>query len=314
MGDYVNYTTALLWVAQNLPWVHGQIYVSSFFMDFLEVIFRDYPKWSVHDGSAIRIEPHDCFIGPEIQMEGQNITRQLANATGAHLMDLGFQYYTNQQAAPPGVMLPRLPATRPQKVHWEVRPHLGKYVVFTPGSVVPARATTAKHLNPLIEFCVSQGLTPVFLGKNNFAQGMKVNFDEGIRFDLGIDLRDKTTILQAASVMEHAVCVLGLDNGLLHLAAATDANVIFGYNITTIAQRVPRRNWGETLNLALTPQELACTACQANGKLMINHTYHKCYYGDTKCIDLLFSGGRFEKAVTYFKEKQDAIQIGSAAS
>lgn len=297
MGDYINYTPSLIWAAKNCPWIHGQIYVSPFFMDFMSLVLKPYPKWTVHSGEQILIENGDCFIGPEVVMEGQNVTRQLANATGSHLMDLGFQYFVNKSEAPAGTLLPKLPPTRADKVHWLVRPHLGRYVVFTPGSVVPARATTGKHLNPLIDYCLALGLTPVFLGKNNFAAGMNVRFAEDIEFSKGIDLRDKTTMLQAASIMEHAVAVLGLDNGLLHLAACTDANLIFGYNITTVEQRIPRRDWGQTINLILTEEELSCVSCQAHGKLMMNHSYHNCLYGDTKCIDLLFSGGRFEWAL-----------------
>lgn len=308
MGDYVNYSAALLWAAQNLPWIHGQVYVSSFFCEFLEVILRDYPQWSVHDGASIRIESDDCFIGPEIIMGDQNITRQLANATGAHLMDLGFQYYVNMQAAPPEVMLPRLPATLPyiDGAGAGLRP--GKYVVFTPGAVVPSRATTGKHLNPLIDFCREHGLTPVFLGKDGFAQGMKVGFADDINYSKGIDLRGKTTTLQAAAIMEHSFCVLGLDNGLLHLAATTNASLLFGYNITTVEQRIPRRDWGRTFNLALSPQELACVGCQTHGKLILNHTYHQCLYGDTLCIDKLFASGRYEGAILeLLKEKKDAV-------
>lgn len=297
MGDYICYMPSLLWVAKHCPWIHGTLYVSTFFIEFAEKILSPYPNWAVADGAKINIDHMTAFVGPELVVQGQNISRQLLNATGANLVDLGFAYYTNQQCAPPGTLYPKLPDTRPEKVYFEVRPFLGKYVVFTPGAVTESRRTTGKHVNPLIEFVISKGLTPVFLGKAGFADTVRTNFAEDIRYDLGIDLREKTTLLQAAAIMEHAVCVLGLDNGLLHLASCTNANVIFGYNITKVQDREPKRLWGRLLNVSVPSAELPCIACQSNGKLMVNHSYHKCYYGDTKCVDMLFSGGRFERAI-----------------
>lgn len=301
MGDYINYTSAILWLAQHVPWIHGTVYCDPFLTEFLDTVLAPYPHWKSGDGRKVTFEADLGIAGPELMIAGHNVSHQLCNATGAHLMDLGFQYYANRSVAPEGWHLPRLPETRPEKVHFRVRPHLGKYVVFTPGAIRPVGMTYGKHLNPLIEYVCSLGLMPVFLGKNEFVGAANSDLDpkfaDDITYDRGIDLRNQTTVMQAAHIMEHAVCVLGLDNGLLHLAATTNATVIFGYNITSVADRKPRRDWGRDFAVSLTKTELPCIACQTNGKLMLNHTFHKCWYGDSKCVDMLFASGQFEQAI-----------------
>ena len=296
IGDYINYTAALIWVAKNCPWVHGTIYANPYFLEFLNYHIRQFENWRVMDGASVTLPHNMAFSGPELMVNGQNITHQLCNATGSHLMDLGFQYYANIQAAPPGTTLPFMDIPL-KKVRWELREKAGKYVVFTPGAVTAVRMTHGRHLNPLIEYVCSKGLLPVFLGKSEIVKDLNPKFADDIDYHKGLDLRDQTTLLQAAAIMQHAACVLGLDNGLLHLAACTPAKVIFGYNITEVKDREPRRTWGKLINVALTKEELACVGCQTHWKLIINHTFHKCMYGDNKCIDMLFSGGRFERAI-----------------
>ena len=290
MGDYINYAAALKWIAERAPWVHGTVFISPFLIEFLEYIFKPYPHWKIRSGDHIKLESDICFMGPEIQMPTHLANHQLLNATGAHLMDLGFAYYANMNTAPADWTLPF--AEFPEnKVHAELRGQTGKYVVITPGAVTVARYVTGEHLNPIIRHVKSLGLLPVFLGKDEVSKFVKPMFADDIAFDEGLDLRNKTTVCQAAAIMERAACVLGLDNGLLHLAACTKANVIFGYNITSVKHREPRRRWGRLINISLTDEELACSGCQSKMKLLVNHTFHRCLYSDSKCIDLLFADG-----------------------
>lgn len=309
LGDFICYTSAVLWIAEHIPWIHGRLYCGKYLMPMQELLFGRFPKWEIRDGAKVPLDLSEAFTGPELVLNGQNVSHQLCNATGSNLVDLGFQYYANMQAAPPEVTYPHLPKFRPRDVHFLVRPYIGRYVVLTPGAVTPARTTTGKHLNGLARWLVSQGLVPVWLGKDNFADEVNSKFADDIDWSVGIDLRNQTDILQAAAIMEHALCVLGLDNGLLHLASCTEATVLFAYNIATVEHRRPRRTWGRLFDITVSPEELPCIGCQTHGKLMINHTYHKCYYGDTRCIDLLFEddGWRFRTVIKQILEENRAV-------
>lgn len=310
VGDYLYYAAALLWVARNQPWVQGKIHCCNYFVPFLRYFFTPY-GWLVEgadDGNSLNAEIR--FIGPNMRVEGQNILPQLLTPIHTHLMDLAFAYFCDRNVAPPDSYLPHL-TFPPEKTHRKLRNLIGKYVVFTPGVMTPSRETSGRHWNPIIEHAVATGLMPVFLGRKIIAKGLQATFPDDIRYDLGLDLRNETTLLEAAAIMQHSRCVVGLDNGLLHLASCTPASVIFGYNIAGPEHRRPRRNWGRLLDITLTKKELSCAHCQSTMNLGGTHSYHNCLYwakdaaGEflpdqpVDCIELLFanSGQRWKDAI-----------------
>lgn len=310
VGDYIYYAAALLWLARNQPWTLGKIHCCNFMVPFLRYFFTPY-GWLVEgadDGNSLNAEM--LLRAPNMEIDGVNRFPQLLTPIHTHLLDLAFAYFCDRPTAPPDAYLPYL-TFPPEKAHPAVHKLRGKYVVFTPGVMTPSRETSGRHWNPVIAHVVAKGLTPVFLGRRLIAKGLQATFPEDIRYDLGLDLRDQTMLLEAAATMQHARCVVGLDNGLLHLAACTSASIIFGYNIAGPEHRRPRRNWGRLLDIILTKQELACAHCQSNMNLSGTHSYHNCYYwkrgedGEflpdqpVECIDLLFadSGQRWRDAI-----------------
>lgn len=290
LGDYINYSAALIWVHQNCPWIVGRLVVVRSFLPLFEHIFKVYGMdWELIPGEEAGelIRDRTPLIGPEINMNGTNVNPQLLNPIGAHLIDLGFAYYTNQCPAPKGITLPYLDF-KDAKLPHKVRHMHGKYVVITTGAMTPSRFISGAHINPLLDYIIASGFTPVFLGKKQSGGQLKAVFADDIEYQKGLDLRDQTDLLTAAAIMAQSIAVVGIDNGLLHLAACTDANVLFGYSIAGRDQREPRRSWGRTFNLALTSDDLSCANCQSHMKIMLSHTFHKCFYNDNKCIDILF--------------------------
>lgn len=307
MGDYLNYSAATTWIAKNCPWVKGRLFVSEYLLPLMKLIHKDFPEWEILPGerAGAYLEPNMAIIGPEIKMNGNNMNPQLMNATGCHLTDLGFSYYANLNPAPKDAFLPKIDISA-EYLPEEIKKLDGKYIVIPTGSMVPSRWISGKHLNPIIKYVKSIGYTPVFLGKSNVVQGLSAYFADDVNYSDGLDLREKTTVLDAACILQHAALTVGLDCGLLHLAACMkDSNVVFGYNIVEPRDRRPRRDWGKLEEVFLTKKDLACAGCQTKMKVMIGHTFHVCYYaeqdkkdyesrGETytspKCIDIMFSG------------------------
>lgn len=289
LGDFICYSVAILWAAKHCPWVCGNLRVPRFLIPFMERIMRRHRHWKILDGEIPYQSSNETpIIGPNLTDEhGNNLTPQLINATGAHLVDLGFMYYCNMQKAPPETYYPKLELL-PHELLPEVAALKGQYVVFTPGGITSSRTVRGRHLNPLIEYVLSRGLTPVFLGKTDFSNSIITQFDESVNYGAGLNLIDKTNLFQAAAIMENAICVTGLDNGLLHLACCTEATVLFGYNIAGPEFREPRRKHGKLINITVPKEKLPCIHCQDNFKLLSSHSFHECFYGDTLCIDLLF--------------------------
>lgn len=299
LGDYCNYTAATTWMAKNAPWVHGRVFAPKYITPLMDDIHRQY-GWQCFPGELEYqhyLEEGTSIIGPGVKQNGY-CSAQLYTVLGAHPVDVGFAYYAGR-TTPEGAELPVLDYPS-SKLHPKIKKHLGRYCVITTGSTTAARRVVGKHLNPLIEHAKLKGLEVIFIGKEDFVGTgrLDVNFPNDINFGAGIDMRGHTSVKDAACVIQHAEFVLGLDNGLLHLAALMkESRIIFGYNITSVEHRAPRRSHGKTINIHLTDQDLACSGCQSKWRQMLTHSFDKCLYGDVKCVDLLFSGGRFERAI-----------------
>lgn len=302
MGGFINYTGATTWMAKHCPWLHGRVWVEQFLVPLFTDIHAPFKHWKVlpHNQFQRLVEHGTPTIGPMISHGGIQAKREFLTAIGTHPFDVGFGYFASTCPAPKDAYLPVLDYSRsmlPAKVK-----RAGEYVVITCGGTTPVRTMTGQHINPLIEHVKSMGFTPVFLGKRDMLTDGRVNtqFADDTNYDAGVDMRDQTTVKDAACIMQHAKCTVGIDGGLLHLAALMrDSRLVFGYNITSVEHREPRRNHGRHVNVALTREELSCTACQSTWKNRHLHLYDRCEYGDTKCLELLFANNslKFKNAI-----------------
>ncbi len=294
MGDYICWTPALQWLVKNAPWVHGRIWTPAYFIEFVRHFFEGTPNWKINLIEKFKDEAEKGTLCRGLG----SAPNQLLNATGCNLMRQGFANFVNMDRVPDGTTYPQLDIddTKLPKVLRRLdRP----WIVFTPGGTTQARIVPAHHWNPLIEFAIEKGFTPVFLGKTHLQDVHRSYFDDEVRWDLGIDLREKTTLLEAAATMKYSACTLGLDNGLLHLAACTDASIIFGYNIAEPVDRRPVRHAGKYVEITVPESELSCIGCQTKYKLLYTHNFKNCIRKDVKCIDLLFknNGERWKQAI-----------------
>lgn len=294
LGDYINWIPSFEWLAEENPHVIAKIYLQEPFRSVAKYLLKKYePRMSVHAPEELKDlvkEGHGICNGNEYSL--------YINATGAHLMDLGFMLHCTASEAFEGYnRLPKIDYKDDYALEL-----LGAteendpppYAVFTPGATVEARAMPAKALNELVQYTKDKGITPVFLGKKDFAEGKRTEnyyakFKDDYDFSLGLDLREKTTLLQATQIMGGARFVLGVDNGLLHFAGCTEVPIIFGHTVATVKQRDIRRPKGTTINIAIDKKDLPCIGCQANMRYIIGHNFSKCVYDDYKCLELLFA-------------------------
>lgn len=171
-----------------------------------------------------------------------------------------------------------------------------KYVVITTGYTSDTRRWLSKSINEVVDYIVKYTeYTPVFLGKkytqsmvhNGKEQAIIGKFDD-IYFTKGINLIDKTTLLEAHSIMSNAACVIGLDNGLLHLAGMSDVPIVGGFTTVNPEHRMPYRNDVKGYNFyEITPDKnLGCRFCQSQMSFA-SHDFRKCLYDDYACLELL---------------------------
>lgn len=311
-GDYITWLQPIRWLASEAKWIKGTLVVPKYFREMAEYFLRPFPEWTFLDHSELR-DRRDLdgvpFRGPVV------LDQQALNATGAHLLTCGWVYFTNKEKAPEGwdsyPQFAQVDLDETLSRYIGGVPAPGRYAVLTTGVTTPSRHVPGKYWNYVIEHIRERGLTPVFLGKavveTGNARNIHTEYDRETRFDLGLDLRDKTTLLEAAAIMSRAAVVIGHDNGLLHLAGCTAAPIVFGYNLASPEHREPRRPAGRTYNVTLTHAELACNHCQSNMNFILGYNFRQCLYGDLACIHKLFE----DKAARWKTQIDNALNSGS---
>lgn len=311
MGDYVTWMQTIRWLASEATWIKGNLIHPVYLSPLVDYWLKPFPEWThitykvLQEVVSYRNSP--CR-GPI------ELMRESLNATGAHLSTCGWVYFANKECAPEGIdrvasevvgyPMPwdAYPQFRQTDLDNEPLPSEAlslepkKYAVITTGLTTNSRRVPPGAWNHVIEHVLDMGLTPVFLGKAVVETGNATNihtrFENTLRVDLGLNLIDKTTLLQAASIMSRAAVVIGHDNGLLHLAGSTrDVPIVFGYNLASPKHREPKRPHLENngmYNVLLTKEELACNFCQSNMNFIIGQNFRECMYGDNLCMTKLF--------------------------
>lgn len=275
LGDYINWTAALKYIEATFNHVDVKIFTSELFIDVAKYLF---PKWEVYHRREAPLKQT-----PGSMVLRTKASHQLLNACGMHLLDLGFAYYLCMNPPPAKFnVLPRIDFEGPW--NWPELDPKSSYAVFTPGSTTDVREMPVEAFNELCRYTLGKGVTPVFLGKRNLSgqyDAKFLNYD----FSLGLDLRERTNVLEAVQIMRGAKFVIGIDNGLLHMAGTTDVPVIFGHNIAPLHHRKLRRFGGLTIDITVPESDLACIGCQGKMRFTLNHDFRKCFHHTNEALN-----------------------------
>lgn len=283
LGDYINMIPAFLYMAETMNFLQGKLFVPDMVLELYKKVMAPYSHWRVHIESSAK-----SYIKEEEVFHPSYFTKYI-NSHGANLLDLGFIYFVNEQKAPDDYnFLPNL-----EHLGEGGYPELPKdYVVFTPGATAQTRTMPPDAFNALVSHVLEKGITPVFLGKsdlkNTDKEKYEAYFDKDYDLSNGIDLIDKTSLFQTLKIIAESRAIIGLDNGLLHLAGCTQAPIVFGLNIATRAHREIRRENGRTIYIEIPHEVLNCVGCQSNQRHHGDHDYRKCIYTHYSCLKALF--------------------------
>jgi ADP-heptose:LPS heptosyltransferase len=262
----------------------------------LKVIERDYPACQIHllaskvlhevlkrTLSRTKIYPYPPEKGMEMpERPGMffGAKQQFHTTLGSHLVDYAFN-----------ILLDRSNIPMEDKSY----PHLGdlseerrqfglpeKYVVLTPGFTSGVREMLPEICNEIAKGATARGLTPVFLGARTINIDTEAKFGD-VDYSLGLDLRDKTSLVEAAAVAQGAVAVIGLDSGLIHVAGLTDVPIIAGYSSQLPELRMPIRHGELGWKVwPITPD--TCHGCEPALRFVYKHDFRECYAGDKRCL------------------------------
>lgn len=137
----------------------------------------------------------------------------------------------------------------------------------------------------LAKWLQSKNVTPVFIGKTNMDLHLekkhlipKSNLPDDVS-EYGVDLRNRTSIVELASIMDQAIAVCGVDSGPIHIAGTTRVPIICGYSTVAAEHRIPTRRSGITIPIV---PSIACANCESRWRTSY-HNFEHCYYGHVNC-------------------------------
>lgn len=303
MGDTLARLPAVVYMLRRYPHIqHAKVFLQDFLVQtawmLLKMEFADDPsRVSVHPVS--KIDEH-LQADPD-NTPGFRTSHKMNPLTTlrTHLTDHAFSVLCDEQPVDPndknylklsGASLEFGRALCKQALR--VKP--GKFVVVTTGFTAANRRVEDEQINTLCKYIRSQlSLDVVFLGstaKSESEGHTQATFSDGIDYRLGIDYRDQTIPFEAACIMSQAACVVGVDNGLLHLAASSDVPIVGGFTSVDPRHRLPYRHGKLGWNYYVVQPEaekLPCRFCQTQGNLVFDFDWRSCYYGNYACTKSL---------------------------
>jgi ADP-heptose:LPS heptosyltransferase len=278
IGDYIHWVPAVRWAIEQNPQINGYVLTPPYFAELARHWIRD-PRFTIHEYTENEVTANK-YVKKTVAIIPDG--RQYHNACGYHLTDVGFAYF-NQGALDVPDSARVLPVIRGDEVSVA---HFGlpeDYAVITVMATAENRRLPADSVNRLVAEVQERGLIPVFLGKSNLAEGYSALPSDGIFTEGVIDLRNKTTLLEAACIMARSRFTLGLDNGLLHLASCSKTPVVFLFTNIDPRLRVPRRQPGSVTVTVTPPESLTCRFCGTRMRYLPGHSFDTCLYKTNDC-------------------------------
>jgi ADP-heptose:LPS heptosyltransferase len=294
LGDQISRLSVFNYIKKEYPWVNGRAVVPDYFKPFMEHCLPDWKVITFAQAQQIKKK-----FGNEIA-----VTADKDHLTTMR-MPLTWQAYAGLLDAIPMdpknwnyVQCPKIEVSQfnlPEK-----------YVVIPVMHTAPVREFPANVIKDISFWCTNNGYTPVFVGREEAPAHSGHVIRGYTKFDLrdiGIDLVNKTSIVELASIMWRASAVVGLDNGLLHLAGTTDVPIVFGFTSVDPLHRVPWRHdvQGWNCEVVNPPESLECRYCQSRMNHVYDHDFKFCFFGHYLCINQM-------KSEDYINALQKAIE------
>jgi ADP-heptose:LPS heptosyltransferase len=281
LGDSIARLPAIVYILQHCPHVKSiRLFAQDYFREIVEHLFPvEQVKFVGYSQikEELKRQPSEAYMGTDIRQHSTLHT---------HLTHHAFHTIVDTQ--PMHISSYNYPQLNLNILPTKLNLLNKSYAVITTGFTAPVREWLPSEINKVAQWFNLKGITPVFLGKkqNEFREGgiTEATFSEGIDYSLGINLIDSTSLLEAAKIMAGAKVVVGIDNGLLHLAGMTQVPIVAGYTSVSAYNRMPIRNGMIGWNTRMVTPSVGCSPCQSQALLHFNFDYRTCYYGDYACI------------------------------
>ncbi len=282
VGDHVSSLVAIAYITNRYPQIKPLVWVPDFMLEFSQHLL---PKRAIVNNFTSMPKLYDRNL-PTKTTSWDGIVSPMK----IHCLDYAFLKLCDEN---PSIEHKNFLQIRPNEILYKRLPSL--YVVITTGYTAKVREFKSEHVNEVTTWLKDSGITPVFLGQTQTPTGGKFviegKFDSTIDFDDSINLIDQTSLLQATKIMSNARAVIGVDNGLLHVAGCTKVPIIGGFTTVTPEIRMPVRNniLGWNYYPVVPDKDLACSFCQEKTNFLYGHDYKNCYTKKLRCTNQMTS-------------------------
>lgn len=272
LGDMIARLPVIKYMNEKYPHVDLTVYWHDYFLELAEYL---YPSRKGLKHSKISEMPDESDV-PLVDFNAKRLT-----SLGLHLVDHASLIVLDRLLP---VTAKEYIQTQPKWSTYDLKDR--PYVVLTTGFTAEVRKWPSVEVNKIAKRLKDQGYQVFFLGEvrpqsvgNN--NKIQARFDEDIDFSVGKNLLGKTSLIQALEIIGslQCVCVMGVDNGLLHLASCTKTPVIWGFTTVEHQYRMPV-NWAELGHRYVQASD--CYGCQSR-LIGVKHDFRECMFRDRKC-------------------------------
>jgi ADP-heptose:LPS heptosyltransferase len=284
LGDHVASLVAVDYAAKTYPWVKFLVWVPDYLLELSRHLLPNEVK--VNNFSSMRTKYNRNFPTRTTEWDG------VVSPMKIHLLDYAFLKLCDEN---PGVDKKNYLRINPDKINIKKFNLPENYVVITAGFTAKVREFLVVHVNEIVKFVKSKNVNVVFLGQTFVRTGsmhtIKGNFSQEIDFKGSVNLIDNTSLLEAAKIMHESKAVIGVDNGLMHVAGCTDAPIVGGFTTVSPAVRWPVRHsvLGWNCYPVVPDDDLDCKFCQEKTNFLFGHDYRNCLYKDNLCTEQMMS-------------------------
>lgn len=297
VGDHVASLVAVDYILKNYSWITTLIWVPDFLKEFaINVLPNEAPVYSFSEMKG-RYDPSK----PTKTTKWDGITSPMK----IHCLDYAFLKLCDEN---PSIGKKNYLKVDSSNIGIQMFDLPNKYVVLTTGFTADVREWPPKEINEVVKYVKEKGYEAVFLGQTQTKTGVlyniKGNFKHDIDFTAGINLIDKTTLLEAAAIMQNSSAVLGVDNGLLHIAGCTTASIIGGFTTVKPEVRMPVRDniLGYNYYTVVPDSTLPCAFCQQSTNFLYGHDYRNCLFKEAPKKNLCTTQMTAEKFIAHLKK------------
>lgn len=240
MGDLIGELVAVDFNIRNHTHVQFQVWVPDYLYDF-----------------ACHVLPKESTIRPFSKAKAKfkhNIkgvtTEWCTNHTcmRTHPVDYGFHMLSDRHIY--DLNKKNYLQINPDKIDIKRHKLPDKYVVIVAAATEPVKEMPAQTANEISDYVIQKGFVPVYIGKEKSEAGFK---DFAIKaktiqldYSKGINLLNKTNMLEAAKIIHGSKVMIGIDGGLIHLAGCTDAEIVAGYTLVDPIHVAPIRKGSQS--------------------------------------------------------------------